>query len=129
MPNKSGEKSPASPPNSSARRDRLIPGRGRGPAKGAPNAGRPPSAVRMALREAFAARVGLAEALADNPRLTATERLKALDLMARYGLGTTRDVSVEDIRDRLTATLAAIRKLVPCPEAERLVAELRGIWT
>jgi hypothetical protein len=83
----------------------------------------------MALREAFAARVALAEALADNPRLTATERLKALDLMARYGLGTTRDVSVEDVRDRLTATLAAIRRHLPIPEAERLVAELRGIWT
>lgn len=129
MHRKSREKSPSSAPIPTATGGVLIPGKGRGPKRGAANAGRPPSEVRMVLRESFACRVGLIEAIADNPALSPSERLRALDLMARYGLGATREASVEDVRDRLRATLAAMRRLVPAPEAERLVAELRRIWT
>ena len=82
----------------------------------------------MALREAFASRVGLVEAIADNAALTPSERLRALDLMARYGLGTTRDVSIEDVQDRLVATIAAIRRIAPQSEADRLIDELRRTW-
>jgi len=107
----------------------LIPGAGRGPAKGAPNAGRPPSAVRAILREAFVARVPLAEAIADDPALAPTERLRALDLLGRYGLGTTRELSVEDVKERLAETVAAVRRIVPAPHAGELLAKLRQVWT
>jgi len=107
----------------------LIPGAGRGPAKGAPNAGRPPSAVRAILREAFAARVTLAAEIADDPGLAASERLRALDLLGRYGLGTTRDVSVDDVKERLAETIAAVRRIVPAPYAEELLVKLRGVWS
>ena len=60
--------------------------RGRGPAAGAPNAGRPPDAVRAACREAFADRVPMLAELADNG--TPEVRLRALDMLGRYGLGT-----------------------------------------
>jgi hypothetical protein len=82
----------------------------------------------MALREAFATRVGMVEAIADNTTLTASERLRALDLMARYGLGTTRDVSIEDVKDRLVATIAAIRRIAPPLVAEKLIDDLRRTW-
>lgn len=62
------------------------PRRGRGPAPGAPNAGRPPDAVRRACREAFADRVPMLADLADNG--TPEVRLRALDMLGRYGLGT-----------------------------------------
>lgn len=107
----------------------LVPGAGRGPAKGAPNAGRPPSAVRALMREALAARVSLAEAIADDPANAPAERLRALDLLGRYGLGSTRELTVDDVRERLTATVSAIRAMVPPPHAENLLARLRGVWS
>jgi hypothetical protein len=107
----------------------LVPGAGRGPKPGAPNAGRPPSAVRALLRESFAERVPLAEAIADNPRLAPADRLRALDLLGRYGLGTTRELSVEEVRDRLTQTVHAVRALVPAPYLEPVLAKLREVWT
>lgn len=106
----------------------LVPAAGRGPAPGAPNAGRPPSAVRALLRESFAARVPLAEAIADDAALPAAERLRALDLLARYGLGTTREVSTEEVRARLSDTIAAVRQLLPESHAETLLTRLREIW-
>lgn len=62
------------------------PRRGRGPAPGAPNAGRPPDAVRAACRVAFDERVPMLAELADNG--TPEIRLRALDMLGRYGLGT-----------------------------------------
>lgn len=125
---KTGEKSRRTPipqPHGGA----LVPGAGRGPQPGAPNAGRPPAAVRALLRESFAARLPLAEAIADNHKLSPADRLRALDLLARYGLGTTREISVEDVKERLSATVAAVRALVPAPYAEPLLSKLRKVWT
>jgi len=107
----------------------LVPGAGRGPARGAPNAGRPPSAVRALLREAFADRISLASEIADDPSLAPSERLRALDLLGRYGLGTTRELSVEDVKERLAATVALVRTTVPAPHCEALLGKLRGVWT
>ncbi|MFN8858769.1 MAG: hypothetical protein ACK5ZR_00425 [Gemmatimonadaceae bacterium] len=41
------------------------------------------------MRDAFAARIHLLEAFADNPQLAVSGRLRALDQLARYGLGAT----------------------------------------
>lgn len=49
--------------------------------------------------------------------------------LGRYGLGSTRELSVEDVRERLTATVAAIRAMVPPPHAENLLTRLRGVWS
>jgi hypothetical protein len=81
------------------------------------------------LREAFAARVPLAEAIADDPAIAPAERLRALDLLGRYGLGSTRELSVEDVRERLTATVAAIRAVVPPAYAEDVLTRLRRVWS
>jgi hypothetical protein len=107
----------------------LVPGGGRGPKPGAPNAGRPPSAIRALMRESFAVRIPLAEAIADNPRISPADRLRALDLLGRYGLGTTRELSVEEVRERLTQTIVAVRAIVPARHVETLLATLRQVWT
>ncbi len=60
------------------------PRRGRGPRPGAQNAGRPPSAVRAACRDAFARRIPILEAIADNSTSAPGDRLRALDLLGRY---------------------------------------------
>lgn len=107
----------------------LVPGAGCGPAPGAPNAGRPPSAVRSLLRESFAARIPLAEAIADDAGQSAADRLRALDLLARYGVGAARDITVEEVRDRLARTIATVRAAVPPELADPLLTRLREIWT
>ena len=87
-----------------------IPGRngGRlrngGTNKGGP--GRPPSEIRSKLRGSFADRIKVAEQIADNPKSSPADRLRALDLLAKYGLGTTitetdtegNDVTIRVIR-------------------------------
>jgi hypothetical protein len=51
--------------------------------------GRLPSVVREAMREAFADRIYLLEAFADDASLSVSDRLRALEQLARYGLGAT----------------------------------------
>ncbi len=61
--------------------------RGRGPKKGAPNAGRPPSEIRKVLRASFEDRIPILERIADGT--LKGDKLKAIEMMAKYGLGTT----------------------------------------
>lgn len=68
--------------------------RGHGPKPGAPNAGRPPDAVRAACREAFSERVPMLAELADTG--TPDVRLRALDMLGRYGLGTSFTIEPQD---------------------------------
>ena len=84
------------------------PRRARGPAKGAPNAGRPPDAIRRICREGFADRIPALVAIANGEAIqsetvqiegkpdelrtvypTPEQRMKAIDMLAKYGLGTT----------------------------------------
>lgn len=63
--------------------------RGYGPKKGAPNAGRPPDEVRKACRLAFESRIPILMRIADNAKEDASLRIKAIETLAKYGLGTT----------------------------------------
>jgi hypothetical protein len=84
------------------------PRRGRGPAKGAANAGRPPDLIRRLCREAFADRIPVLTDIANGKAITVEtvqaegkpaekkavlptpeQRMKAIDLLGKYGLGTT----------------------------------------
>jgi hypothetical protein len=67
------------------------PRRGRGPKKGAPNAGRPPDAIRAACRASFDARIATLTAFADDDTLDPSVRMKAIETLAKYGLGTTSE--------------------------------------
>ena len=56
------------------------------------------------------------------------QRMKATDLSLKYGLGTMKEVSVENVRERMAKTLEVIRGHCSPEQAEAIVAELRGIW-
>jgi hypothetical protein len=51
-------------------------------------AGRPPDKVRAALRRAFDQRIYILQQIADDEELDMANRLKAMDMLAKYGLGT-----------------------------------------
>lgn len=71
---------------------RVAPGRGPKPGEG----GRPPSEVRQRLRGSFADRIRILEQIADDPKASAADRMRAVDLLAKYGLGTTQEVTGKD---------------------------------
>ena len=72
------------------------PRRGRGPKPGAPNAGRPPSVIRERCRGSFEERIAVLEEIADDPGVSAGDRIRALDLLGKYGLGTQQQHSGPD---------------------------------
>ena len=78
----------------------FIPGpdprRGRGPKPGAPNAGRPPSVIRERCRGGFEDRIAVLEEIADDAKANAGDRIRALDLLGKYGLGTQQQISGPD---------------------------------
>ena len=56
------------------------------------------------------------------------DRVQAIDVMGKYGLGALKEVSTEHVRAKVAATLDVIRRLVPLELAARIVDELRKIW-
>ncbi len=78
------KKSPRKSPNvRGVAADKSLRGPGRGPAKGAPNAGRPPSEVKAALVQGFA------NALPELLRLAREadsqgDRIRAIDVLGKY---------------------------------------------
>ena len=62
----------------------LLPGAGGGPQ---PGGGRPPSAIRKTLRKSADERVKILSEIADNKEERASDRIKAVDILFKYGLG------------------------------------------
>jgi hypothetical protein len=90
--------------------------------------GQPPSAIREKLRGSFEKRVKVLETIADDKTADACDRIRAVDTMAKYGLGALQDVPADEVRDRVSATIDAIRGTVTPEVAELIFTKLRGIW-
>lgn len=56
------------------------------------------------------------------------DRIAALEHQAKYGLGALKEVSVENVRERVAATLGVIRSLCSRENAEQIVNALRPVW-
>jgi hypothetical protein len=80
------------------------------------------------LRGSFADRIAIIEEIADDASLRPGDRVRAIDLLARYSLGEQRGVDVEEVRAKLRSTVEAIRQLVPSEAASPLLERLREIW-
>jgi hypothetical protein len=68
------------------------------------------------------------EEIADSPKADPADRIRAVDVMARYGLGAASDVSVDQVRDRLGRTVALVRDRLPADLAATIIQEMRAIW-
>ena len=91
--------------------------------------GRPPSALRARLRGSFDERVKVLEEIADDQEAPRTDRIRAVDVLAKYGLGAASDVTVDQVRDRLAQTVELVRATLPKQQAEAVIERMRGIWT
>jgi hypothetical protein len=95
--------------------------------KGGPGA--PPSVLRSRLQGSLAERIKLLEAIADDPTTPPRDRIRAIDVLARYGLGVAAgELTTEDIRERLSKTLDVIRHELSPDEAEHLMRRIEPIW-
>ena len=125
-PEKSSEKSSAPGRPFTAGDPRRMPGRG--PAKGAPNAGRPPNSFRdfmRTLREAGDLRTAITTAARD-PESRAFGHV--LKLVSAYDEdGPERRVPVSDVRRRMKAQLRAIQQRETWNRDE-LLAVLDEVW-
>ena len=103
--------------------------RGKGPAKGAPQAGRPSHEWRDFLRDLRAdptLRESMRQAARD-PESRAFGQL--LKLLASYDPdGPDQRITVESIRLRLEAQVAVITRELPPEQASRLLAALAPVW-
>lgn len=89
--------------------------------------GRPTTAIRRRLRDAGAHRIKVLKEIADNPREGATDRLKAVDLMLRHGLG--HGMAIDEVRANLKAEIRLAeswdgRVFV----AEEYIESMKKIW-
>ena len=70
-----------------------------------PGPGRPPSRIKAALRKSFDERIDTLEAIADDEDASLPDRMKALDMMAKYS---DLDLNVDiDLVEKLGAVVAA----------------------
>jgi hypothetical protein len=72
--------------------------------------------------------VSVLEEIADSPEADPADRIRAVDVLARYGLGAASDVTVDQVRERLGRTVALIRDRLPADLAGGIIQEMRGIW-
>ena len=91
--------------------------------------GRPPSEIRKRLRGDFDRRRKILREIADDGKLSPADRLKAIDLMAKYGLGAIRELTTEHVRERLVKQIAIIRQELPPEVAEPLLTRLGEVWS
>jgi hypothetical protein len=57
------------------------------------------------------------------------DRVQAMDVMARYGLGALKEVSTEEVREKVGKTIDAVRVQCPPDLAVRVINAMRAIWT
>jgi len=73
--------------------------------------------------------VQVLEAIADDPQADPQDRIRAIDVLAKYGLGTLRELSVDEVRDRLRETITIIGQALPPQQRGAVLAQLREVWT
>lgn len=57
------------------------------------------------------------------------DRLAAIDMQAKYGLGTVKEITTDAVKDRLTKTLDKIQERCPPELYQMLMMDLKLIWT
>ena len=73
-------------------------------------------------------RLAILEEIADDADTSPSDRIRAIDLLAKYGLGALQAVSDEVVHAKLAASINIIEALVPADIQPNLLARLQGVW-
>ena len=97
--------------------------------------GRPPSELRALVRLSFEERVAVLESIADNRRAAAKDRIRAIDVLGKYGLGTipTDDrmhpaLTAAEVTSMLVMLARATRPHLPENTPEEVLVEIDNEW-
>jgi hypothetical protein len=113
----------------------LVPARNGGqirhgsqPGTNGPGPGRPKTETRELLRDNFHANLPRLQDLIADETTSASDRIRAMDLQAKYGLGALQGVPDEVVHAKLQATIDVIEALVPDDILPNLLAQLQAVW-
>ena len=101
--------------------------------KGNPG-GRPASEIRRLLRGSFESRVPILEKFADGEvtQASAADRLRAIDMIGKYGLGETKAESHDEASPKVIAGLTAVRdaafQFIPMDQREQAGLAMAEAW-
>src|SRR2546423_689478 len=92
--------------------------------------GRPPTAIREALRVSFDQRIKVLEEIADGREHDAGNRIRAVDTLGKYGLPAQKEiVNLDDVRARVHRMIELVRAWFPeAQQQEQRLAQLKEIW-
>lgn len=90
--------------------------------------GRPKSEVRAAALAGADEAIPILRAILKNGKARKAERIAAGRELLKYGLGLQREVSMDEVRERLSRTIALLWEELPAGDAERILGRLRPIW-
>ena len=88
--------------------------------------GRPPSAIRARMREHLDSEV--LDSVMDEFEKGELDTLDVAEFLAKYGLGTMKEVSVENVRERLRLTLEVLRRELSAPQLRAIIPQIEGVW-
>ena len=83
--------------------------------------------LRQRLRGSFEDRIRVLEEIADDTSADCQDRIRGLDVLAKYGLGTVKEVSVDEVRERVRRTVEVIRNELPENLTTHVINLLRDI--
>jgi hypothetical protein len=89
--------------------------------------GRPTSEVRKAARKAFDERIPMLAKIADSSERD-SDRIKAIVALGNFGVGTLREMSTDDVREKLIQTIAILNANLSADDAERVLELMRPVW-
>jgi hypothetical protein len=82
--------------------------------------GRPLNVIRATMRQAFDERIPILQRIADDEEATVPDRLRALDMLAKYGLGTTPPTTDGPAPEPQRMTVTLVRRLISPDGTERV---------
>lgn len=98
---------------------------------GTPGTGRPKSAIREKLRKVLEddGVEYLRKVLAGEIEgASISDRIRAADVVAKHGLGSEREVTLEWVGARVAQTVAIVRAELGDEDAQRVLQRLREVW-
>lgn len=97
------------------------------PGRHVPGPGRPASELRQLARLGFEARLVELTRLGKEAA-SDSDRIRAIDILGKYGLGTIQEMSVDSVRGRLARTIELIRSELEPEQAATLLAKMAVLW-
>ncbi len=90
--------------------------------------GRPPQWLRDRAFDLFWELLPVLEAIADDTGARARDRIRAVDVLGKYGAGSLQGISVDDVQERMEATMEVIRRRTAPEQFAAISDAVARVW-